>query len=382
MRRILLLVLVGSIALLSAGEALAISQAAVPFLLISPGARAAGMGEAFVALSDDATAAFWNPAGLAFQLGREITVTHAKWLPQLATDLTYEFVAYRQYVESLGGTIGGNVTFFNLGENVQTAADPDPDGNPIVLGTFRSWEVGVTLCYATKITPDFGLGISARYIHSHLSPVGGGQDVSVPGYGNSFGVDLGVLWRLPFWMRRISFGANLSNLGPKITYIDAAQADPLPTNLKMGLAIKLLDMDYNKLTLTMDTNKLLVYQYFEDTDGTRVSAEEYAQLTTEEKQEIETRYDPFYKAIFTAWTDGSFSEQLERMISSVGVEYIYNGMIFIRAGYYYDKEGKVIYPSFGAGLKYTSFRFDFAYVAANATHPLSDTMRFSLTFGF
>ena len=177
------------------------------------------------------------------------------------------------------------------------------------------------------------------------------------GVGNAFAVDLGVLYKFSL-IRGLAIGANLSNMGPKITYIDAAQADPLPTNLKLGLAYKLLDSEYNKLTFTMDTNKLLVVRH---EDGTS---------------------DSWYKAVFSSWGDGSLRNQMRGLISSCGAEYVYNNMIFLRAGYYYDEEGKVKYPSFGAGLQYSSFRFDFAYVAAEQGHPLSDTMRFSLTAGF
>ena len=346
---VILLVLVLSLTVVS--NLFAVSQAAVLFLLISPGARSAGMGEAFVALADDATAIFWNPAGLAFQEGREITIMHCKWLPQLVSDMAYEFLAYRQHFESLGGTLGANVTYLNLGEQHRTG-----EAGPEVLETFQSWDLAVTLSYATKVRSNLGLGVSVRYIRSNLSPVGAGEEKG-QGVGNAFAVDLGVLYKFSF-IRGLSFGANLSNLGPKITYIDAAQADPLPTNLKIGLAYRVLDMEYNRLTLTMDTNKLLVVRH---EDGST---------------------DPFYEAVFTSWTDGSLADQSGRLISSVGIEYVYNSMIYLRAGYYYDEEGKVKYPSFGAGLQYSSFRFDFAYVAAEQGHPLSDTMRFSLTAGF
>ncbi|MCB0311926.1 MAG: hypothetical protein KDH84_01435, partial [Calditrichaeota bacterium] len=55
-----------------------------------------------------------------------------------------------------------------------------------------------------------------------------------------------------------SLGANLSNVGPKITYIDKEQADPIPMNLRLGLAYKLLDSEFNKLTFVYDINRLLV----------------------------------------------------------------------------------------------------------------------------
>lgn len=350
MKKLIIICLAAILVFTAASQVFAVSQAAVLFLLISPGARAAGMGEAFVAVADDATAAYWNPAGLAFQDGREIMLMHCNWLPQLVSDMYYEFVAYRQYFESLGGTIGGNITFLNMGEQVNTAEYTE-DGQPVVLGYFHSWDLAVTLCYATKLTPNLGLGVGLRYIHSHLAPIGAGTEKG-KGVADGFAVDVGILYKMPF-VRGLSFGANLSNMGPKITYIDAAQADPIPTNLKIGFAYKILDMEYNKLTLAIDTNKLLVVR---DAD----------------------KAQEFYQALFTAWTD----DKADKLISSIGAEYVYNNMIFLRAGYYYDEDGKVKYPSFGAGLQYSSFRFDFAYVAAEQGHPLSDTMRFSLSIGF
>ena len=80
-------------------QALAVSEAALLFLLISPGARPAGMGEAYVAVANDVSAVFWNPAGLAYQSGREITFMHANWLPGLTDDLFYEFLAYKMSIE-------------------------------------------------------------------------------------------------------------------------------------------------------------------------------------------------------------------------------------------------------------------------------------------
>lgn len=353
MKKLVMTSLILALTLFAVSNLFAVSQAAVLFLLISPGARASGMGETFAAVADDASAVFWNPAGLAFQSGREITIMHAKWLPQLASDMSFEFLAYRQYIESLGGTLGANVTFLNLGEQVHTGeTGPEP------LGTFHSWDLAVSLSYATKLNPHLGLGVGVRYIHSNLAPLGAGEEKG-KGVGSSFAVDVGVLYKFPFVNDRIAFGANLSNMGPKITYIDAAQADPLPTNIRLGLSFKVLDMEYNKLTFAYDTYKLLVRGY--------------------EDENEEWKYDPFYKAIFSAWGE---EDAFSSMVHSVGMEYAYNNMIFIRAGYYYDEEGKVKYPTFGAGLQYASFRFDFAYIAAEPGHQLSDTMRFSLTAGF
>ncbi len=351
MKKSIVVLLVAVLALGAVSNLFAVSESAVLFLLISPGARASGMGESFVAIADDATAIFWNPAGLAFLEGRELVLMHCKWLPGLVNDMYYEFGSYRQHFESLGGTIGANVTYLNMGEQTWM----DETGNE--RGTFFSYDFAITLSYATKLTENLGLGVSARFIQSLLAPdwVDVGAEKG-SGKGNAFALDIGVLYKNLF-VKGLSFGASLTNMGPKITYVDAAQADPIPTNLKIGFAYRVLDMDYNRLTISVDTNKLMVVR---KQDGTS---------------------DPFYKAIFTSWTDQPFGDQLKQLITSVGAEYVYNNMIFLRAGYYYDETGKVKFPAFGAGLQYAQYRFDFAYVAAEQGHPLSDTMRFSLSLG-
>ena len=81
------------------------SEAGAIFLLIAPGARAGGMGEAQVAVANDAYASYWNPAGLGFLEGQELAMMHVNWLPGLADDLYYEFLAFRKKYPTLG-TLG------------------------------------------------------------------------------------------------------------------------------------------------------------------------------------------------------------------------------------------------------------------------------------
>jgi len=329
-----------------AAESYAVSEAGVLFLMISPGARAAGMGEAFVAIADDASAVYWNPAGLAFQTGREITLMHTNWLPQFGSDLYFDFLAYRQNFEGLG-VVGVNVTYLNLGEQTRT----DETGNE--LGTFNSHEFAITAAFGARISENMSVGIGLRFIRSSLSDVGAGSEKG-DGKANGFAVDLGWLYK-PSFLRGLSFGANLSNLGPKMTYIDAAQASPIPTNLKVGVAYKLLDTEFNRLTVAADFNKLLVVVH---QDGTS---------------------DPFYKAIFSSWQE----DGLKDMIYGAGLEYWYSNLIALRTGYHVDKEGKANYATFGFGIKYSLYRFDFGYVATgDEGHPLSGTSRFALTIGF
>ena len=324
-----------------------VSQAAVLFLLISPNARAGGMGEAFVGMADDASAIYWNPGGLAFQEGKQFTSMYSKWLPQFnLDDLYFLFGAYRQSVEGLG-TIGVNVTYINLGEQIITdETGPDP------IGTFNSNEWALTLSYSTLLSETVGLGLNIRYIRSNLASVGAGAEKG-DGQANAFAVDVGIL-KKSFLTKRLSLGVNVSNIGPKITFVDASQADPLPTNLRLGFAYRLLDQEFNKLTIVADMNKLLVHK---NEDGTS---------------------DPLIKAFITSW---STNEPNKGIIYNFGAEYWYANLIALRAGYNWDEAGNSNYLTVGAGLRYAIYQFDFGYISAAENHPLSNTMRFSLTIG-
>src|SRR3989339_525934 len=105
---------------LGAGNLYAQGEAAAEFLLISPGARAGGMGEANVAIANDAAAAYWNPAGLAQLEKKEFTIMHAKWLPQFnLDDIYYDYASYIHPWHGLG-TFGLSATYLSLGEQVRT----------------------------------------------------------------------------------------------------------------------------------------------------------------------------------------------------------------------------------------------------------------------
>jgi hypothetical protein len=142
-----------------------------------------------------------------------------------------------------------------------------------------------------------------------------------------------------------------------VTNIDAAQADPLPTNLRVGFGYKVLDDEFNSLTTSLDFSRLLVRR---NDDGTS---------------------DPFYKALITAWGDRG----LRPVIVSGGAEYWYGSpkVLALRIGYFYEnpKTGNRKFLTFGAGIRYDIFGFDFSYISASDGHPLSDTIRFSLLIG-
>ena len=350
-----ILILAGLMAAARPSIVLAQGESAVPFLLIAPNARADGMGEAGAGLADDVGAIHWNPAGLAFLDGQELSITHSNWLPQFGqSDLFYEYLNYRNRIESLGGTVGASVTYLNLGEFVRTLNDPTP------LGTFKAFELAVTGGYATKVADNFGLGLNLRFIYSSLSPVGTAAEEG-NGVGSSVSFDIAALYKpqISGFEDRIGIGVNLSNLGPKITYIDQAQADPLPTNIRLGISVKVLQSDFNNLSVNTDFSRLLVRRYG---DGTS---------------------DPFYKGIFSAWGDRG----LKKVTVGTGFEYWYGQprLLALRYGYFYEhpEAGGRKFHTFGAGIRYDMYGFDFSYLSTvEEGHPLAETLRFTLVLSW
>ncbi len=283
----------------------------------------------------------------------------------------YDYLTYRQYFEELGGSVTASITYMNFGEFVRTGeADPTP------IGTFRSFDAALTLGYATKLSSDWGLGFNFRLIHSRLSDQPTAEEQG-SGVATSVSFDIAAMWRpetfvLPLLDEDIggkfSLGANLSNLGPKIYYIDKSQADPIPTNFRLGFAYKVIDDEFNSLIYTLDFSKLLVSR---DSSGS----------------------DEFYAALFTSWGDEPFSNELRDIVTSMGLEYWYGTpgdfLFALRSGFFYEDPsyGNRKFLTFGAGIRYDIYGFDFSYITTSVfkggeNHPLSDTLRFTVLIGW
>lgn len=334
--------------------------AAVPFLRISPDARASGMGEVGTAIADDINAIYWNPGGLGFhsfipgKLGedeepipyRQVALTFSPWLPQFNADLFYSYGTIGQYFEDLDGTLAINFLFMNLGEFIRTAEDGRK------LGKFISNEFSIGLSYGTIIGPDLGVGFQLRYIQSNLAPSSPGQQGAGTGISGSF--DVGILWKpqeLEVFGEELgglfSLGLNLQNVGPKVTYRN--ESDPLPTTLRVGTAFNLVKDEFNDLKLAFDVSKLLVKR-----DG--------------------LGSDPLPKSLVTGWENPGVE-------FAVGAEYWYEQIVALRAGYFTEpaRLGDRKYWNFGAGVRYDIFRLDFSFInTIEENHPLANTMRFSL----
>jgi hypothetical protein len=337
-------------------------EATVIFLLITPGARATGMGNSFVSIADDATATYWNPAGMAFQTKSQVSLMHTNWLPQLASDLYYDYASVVHEIEGLG-TIGGSITFINLGSQTITNEQAQE------LGTFSSNEWSAGLSFGTKLTENQAVGLQLKFIQSRLAPQLSNTAQQGDGIANAMAFDVSYLYK-DLLTEGLNFGVNLTNIGPKVTYVDKAQADPLPTNLRLGFSYKAIDQPYNKLTFAVEFDKMVISRYTVD-------------KATPDTVITETVSDPVYKALFNSWNDEPFSTEMKRVISNLGAEYLYGDMIAMRAGYHHDEIGRVKYLTFGAGLIYNNLNIDAAYISPlEKGHPLEDTLQFSFAFNF
>jgi hypothetical protein len=258
----------------------------------------------------------------------EISLMHVNWLPELADDLYYEFLAVTSNRD--WGTIGGSITFISYGKFRRTSETGVDEGE------FASYDVAAAASYGTSLTSKLKGGISAKLIYSQLSVQGAGAETQQNKRGTSTGiaVDLGLLYHMT---PRLTFGTAVTNLGPRMSYFDSEQADDLPRNLAIGFAYKLLRSDYTSFIVTVEANKLLV------------------------------------------GLNRSFGTELKESIINSGVEFTYADLLSARAGYIYDQEGEIKTPTVGFGLSPFAWgKFDFAYIPSQKDFSLANTLRISL----
>ncbi|MFH1754750.1 MAG: PorV/PorQ family protein, partial [Candidatus Latescibacterota bacterium] len=278
----------------------AVGESGVPSLIIAPGARANGMGSAFVAVADDATASWWNPGGLAFMQSRALSLMHSQLVPDLASDVYYEYFGYTNQIGDFG-TLAFSLTYLTYGESFKT----DDFGN--VLDPFTSWEVAAVGSFAMPIRNNIGVGLSMKFIHADYAPAWATQE-GLRGAGSTVAAEVGVLWKIP--SKKLNVGAAISNIGPDIAYIDPEQSDPLPTILRVGSAFTALSDEISRLLFSFDIEQSLV------------------------------------------WLVHSNIKKRRGEVWHVGAEYLYINLLAGRIGYVYDADGDVRSATFGLGFIY------------------------------
>lgn len=346
-------------------------QTAVPFLLISPDARSAGMGDAGVAISPDINAIHWNSAKLAYlENTTGLAVSYTPWLRKLVPDVDLAYLAGYYRLDDRN-TVGASLRYFSLGV-IQLV-----DANQTDLGTYNPNELALDGTFARKFGDNFSLGTTVRYIRSSLSSgqFYSGQETKA---ATALAADVSAYIKEQTILfgkdTELAFGANISNIGTKVSYVQGGQKYFLPTNLRIGSAATFLVDDLSELTVALDLNKLLVPTSPErDAGGNIIRGQDTDRSVP--------------AGIFGSFADapGGFSEEFHEISYSLGTEYLYNNQFALRAGYFYEHptKGDRQYLSLGLGLRYNMFNLDFAYLLANQQKsPLANTLRFSLVFNF
>jgi hypothetical protein len=214
------------------------------FLKIGIGGRATGMGESFVAVSNDMSALYWNPAGLMQFKEYGVHFTHSEWL----VDLKHEF-AGGIYRIGKNNVIGLSVIALHTAAMKKTTEfQPNGTGEYFTFG-----DLGIGLTFARRLTDQFSFGVTVRYVEETLA--------ELKMRGVMF--DLGTY----YWtgLSNTRFAVTISNFGPQVKpsgsvdltggrTLSSFQEFPPPTIFRIGFAYDPIDSKKNKLTTSIQLN--------------------------------------------------------------------------------------------------------------------------------
>ena len=350
----------------------------MPILLIAPDAVSAALGDAGVASTPDAYSAHWNNAKFAFienQAG--ISTTYTPWLRKLQVGDMNLFYLGGYYRINNRSTAAASLTYSTLGDIDMT----DIDGQKI--NTLHPNEFAIDATYALKLTDDLSLGATGRYMRSDLTngqTINDGSGNTATQAANSLAADIGLYFQKGIDNNQeYALGLFISILGAKLSYSnDDNDKEFLPANLRFGGRYTNRIDNYNKISVLLDFNKLLVPTPPYTKDGVTYPSR-YANNYAEYNNigVIQGAIQSFYDA------PGGFSEEMHEVQISTGAEYWYAETFAIRAGYFYEHEtkGGRQYATVGFGIRYNYFSGDFAYLIPTttvSTNSLANTIRISI----
>lgn len=334
---------------------------ATPFLRLSADARAAGMGDAVMAVSPDANSSFYNGSKTVFNEPKfGIGINYVPWLQALNIDNLYQMSAagYVKIDDNQAFSLG--VRYFSKGSFTFR------DAQEQVIKTFKPTDLSVEAGYSRKLSENLGLGLNIRYINSKLADNSG----SNPDYkdGNAVSADLSMFYKTA---SGLNFGAALTNLGSKMNY--GGTKSYIPANLALGAAYHLkIDPD-NSINFAADLSKLLVPTPPDPADSSAVR-------NYEDKGVVGSWFKSFGDA------PGGFKEEIREVQFGLGAEYAYREILNLRAGYFCESKfkGNRQYITLGAGLGYKVAKINVAYLIPTGAHPtfspINNTFRFSVLF--
>lgn len=371
----------------------------MPFLAITPDSRAGAMGDAGTTLSANSNSIYWNTAMLNFsEDDAEISISYTPWLRNLTNDMHLSYVSgYKKLGDRQAVTAG--LRYFSLGEITFT----DSDGK--VIRDDKPSEFEVAVGYAFKLSDKQSIGVNGKFAYSNLT---GG--LTVAGTDTKAGVagiaDISYVFRNDeirwFGYRGVyTFGATINNIGNKIAYSSQSRRDFLPMNLKIGSSYTAELDKYNKLTYSLELQKLLVPT--PPITQLNTSTNEYDIIAgrSSDVGVIAGMIQSFYDAPGTIVTDESgnkvqnadgtyaiekgsrLKEELREINIATGMEYWYNNVFALRGGFFYENytKGNRKYFTTGIAIQYNVFGLDISYLAAlKRNNPLANTLRFTLRF--
>ena len=348
---------------------------AVTSQTIAPDARAAGMGDVGVATDPDVNAQYWNPAKYPFNISRAgVSLNYTPWLRRLVNDM---YLANLTGFYRIGNysAVSTSLRYFNMGE-----VELPHSGSTGAIPTIHPHEMSFDVGYALMLSERFSIAAAVRYIHSDLTY--DYSDATQP--GSAFAADLALYYQNYVTMGQrecqLGLGMNISNIGSKINFSSDDNSEFIPTNLRLGGALMVPIDEYNRFSVAVDANKLLV--------PTRPIQRDNELPADFDKRLQHDYYDvSSINGIFKSFGDapGGLKEELQEVSWSLGGEYVYHDHFAVRAGYHHESanKGNRKYLTLGAGFKTHGIALDAAYLIATAkSNPLDQTLRLSLAFDF
>ncbi|MBQ9524922.1 MAG: type IX secretion system outer membrane channel protein PorV [Bacteroidaceae bacterium] len=344
-------------------------QYGVTSLAIAPDARGGSMGDIGAATEADIYAQYWNPAKYPFNVARAgVGISYTPWLRKIVNDINLANITGFYRIGDYSA-LSASLRYFSLGE-VYLSDMEDM--------TIKPYELAVDVGYSRMLSQCFSMGVNLRFIFSDIKY----DYTAESSAGKAFAADI-AMYRLGYLMLgnrecSLGWGINISNIGTKISFGGSDDAEFIPTNLRLGLNFTVPFNEYNKFSIAVDANKLLIPTYPKQEEGE--AENDYLDRVQRDYYDISP-----IAGIFKSFGDapGGFKEEMQEIRWSVGCEYTYNDRFMLRAGYHHEAEnkGNRKYFTVGAGFHMSVFTIDAAYCFSTAqTNPLDQTMRFSLGF--
>jgi len=362
---------------------------AVPFVSINPDSRGGAMGDCGVASSPDVYSMHYNAAKYVHLEDKlSVGVGYSPWLHALVQDMGLFYVAGAYKINDRSA-VAGTLRYFSVGE----VDFRDEQNNPIRVVNPNEWAIDAT--YSRMLGDYLSGAVAGRFIYSDLTQNVGDYTRA----GVSVAADVSVYYKRPVeWFSSMdadfAWGASINNIGSKMTYNSSSEKkDFIPTTLRLGACLDLELDEYNTLAFDVDFSKLLVPTppVRDNTGGVDTEHGGYDDDVSVVMGMIQSFYDApggYYNSAGEWVNYGKFYEEICEVNFGLGIEYWYNKIFAVRAGYFNESalKGDRKYITAGAALKYNVFGLDVSYLIPIGTevgsNPLENTLRFNLSYNF